>query len=191
MQRTLNDLLAEQGHSTTSIDLLRLIATDGDTVSMSDLVHFLVSDGVLKHVQQLHLTVYIGLWVLFSYCFCLFLPYLRVILIFYLLFICFYLVTYLPSVCSKTCTNQQLHWIFMKMLAIGKLCDSLPLIVCWFSSIAIRPQISGYFKSHWSIMSRYAVMPSKINLLFNDRHTKTRQFFLDFFGPKIAWNYNF
>jgi len=61
MQRTLNDLLAEQGHSTTSIDLLRLIATDGDTVSMSDLVHFLVSDGVLKHVQQLHLTVYIGL----------------------------------------------------------------------------------------------------------------------------------
>jgi len=62
VQRTLNDLLAEQGHSTTSIDLLRLVGTDSDVVSMSDLVHFLVADGVLKHVQQLHLTVYIGLW---------------------------------------------------------------------------------------------------------------------------------
>lgn len=62
VQRTLNDLLAAQGHSATSIDLLRLVGTDSDTVSMSDLVHFLVADGVLKHVQQLHLTLYIGLW---------------------------------------------------------------------------------------------------------------------------------
>ena len=61
VQRTLNDLLAAQGHSATNIDLLRLISTDSDAVSMSDLVHFLVADGVLKHVQQLHLTVYIGL----------------------------------------------------------------------------------------------------------------------------------
>jgi len=62
VQRTLNDLLVAQGHSATSIDLLRLVGTDSNTVSMSDLVHFLVADGVLKHVQQLHLTVYIGLW---------------------------------------------------------------------------------------------------------------------------------
>jgi len=61
-QRTLNDLLAAQGHGATRIDLLRLVSTDSDTVSMSDLVHFLVADGVLKHVQQLHLSVYIGLW---------------------------------------------------------------------------------------------------------------------------------
>lgn len=59
-QRTLNDLLAVQGHGAASIDLLRLVGTDGDTVSMSDLVHFLVADGVLKNVNQLHLTVYIG-----------------------------------------------------------------------------------------------------------------------------------
>jgi len=59
-QRTLNDLLAVQGHGAASIDLLRLVGTDSDTVSMSDLVHFLVADGVLKHVNQLHLTVYIG-----------------------------------------------------------------------------------------------------------------------------------
>jgi len=62
VQRTLNDLLAAQGHSATNIDLLRLVGTDSDTVSMSDLVHFLVADNVLKHVQQLHLSVYIGLW---------------------------------------------------------------------------------------------------------------------------------
>jgi len=62
VQRTLNDLLAAQGHSATSIDLLRLVNTDSDIVSMSDLVHFLVADGVLKHVQQLHLTVYISVW---------------------------------------------------------------------------------------------------------------------------------
>jgi len=61
VQRTLNDLLAAQEHGATKIDLLRLVGTDGDAVSMSDLVHFLVADNVLKHVQQLHLTVYIGL----------------------------------------------------------------------------------------------------------------------------------
>ena len=61
-QRTLNDLLAAQGHSAARIDLLRLVGADTDAVSMSDLVHFLVADGVLKHVRQLHLTVYIGRW---------------------------------------------------------------------------------------------------------------------------------
>jgi len=63
-QRTLNDLLAAQGHSAMTVDLLRLIGTDSDAVIMSDLVHFLVADGVLKHVKQLHLNVYIGLWLL-------------------------------------------------------------------------------------------------------------------------------
>jgi len=62
VQRTLNDLLAAQGHSAATIDLLRLIGTHSDAVIMSDLVHFLVADGVLKHVIQLHLNVYIGLW---------------------------------------------------------------------------------------------------------------------------------
>jgi len=62
VQRTLNDLLAAQRHHATKIDLLRLVSTDSDTVSMSDLVHFLVADNILKHVQQLHLSIYIGLW---------------------------------------------------------------------------------------------------------------------------------
>jgi len=61
VQRTLNDLLAAQGHGAARIDLLRLVATDSDAVGMADLVYFLVADGVLKHVQQLHITVYIGL----------------------------------------------------------------------------------------------------------------------------------
>jgi len=64
VQRTLNDLLAAQGHSATRIDMLRLVSVDSDASSMSDLVHFLVADGALKHVQQLHLTVYIGLTLL-------------------------------------------------------------------------------------------------------------------------------
>jgi len=66
-QRTLNDLLAAQGHSAARIHLLRLVGTDSDIVSMSDVVHFLVADSVLKHVQQLHLSVYIGLCLL-TYC---------------------------------------------------------------------------------------------------------------------------
>jgi len=70
MQRTLNDLLAAQGHGATRIDLLRLVSTDSDAISMSDLVHFLVADNVLKHVQQLHLSVYIGpCWLFTCYLF--------------------------------------------------------------------------------------------------------------------------
>jgi len=84
-QRTLNDVLMEQGHrgaEQRNIDLLRIVGADADggstadlvyflvvdgvlknvrQLSTADLVYFLVVDGVLKNVRQLHLTVYIGL----------------------------------------------------------------------------------------------------------------------------------
>jgi len=63
-QRTLNDVLMEQGHrgaEQRNIDLLRIVGADADGGSTADLVYFLVVDGVLKNVRQLHLTVYIGL----------------------------------------------------------------------------------------------------------------------------------
>lgn len=60
IQRTLNDLLAAHGHDKVHIDLLRLIAPDDSSaVQMWELVHFLIHDNVLRHVQQLHLMVYI------------------------------------------------------------------------------------------------------------------------------------
>jgi hypothetical protein len=59
-QRTLNDLLDSNGHSNNRIDLLRLVGADRDVVQMWELVHYLINDNVLRHVQQLHLMVYIG-----------------------------------------------------------------------------------------------------------------------------------
>lgn len=59
-QRTLNDLLDSNSHTDYRIDLLRLVSADRNVVQMWELVHYLTNDNVLFHVQQLHLTVYIG-----------------------------------------------------------------------------------------------------------------------------------
>lgn len=55
-QRTMNDLLAAQGHS--HIDLLRIMST-GRNVEMWQLLYFLIKDDLVTKAYQLHLSVYI------------------------------------------------------------------------------------------------------------------------------------
>jgi len=59
-QRTLNDLLESDGRTSSRIDLLRLLSSDRDVSQMWEFLRYLINDGVLLHVQQLHLLVNIG-----------------------------------------------------------------------------------------------------------------------------------